>query len=646
METSVLSVILLFGFCITLTLCFYELSKDWRISIVTAYLILFFIIAVSTEILSLFNAIKYDVFVLLWGILFLTGIIMLFKFVRYELKKESLLVKKTKLGIIDVFLLGLICFILSITLLIALKSPPNNWDSMTYHMSRVAEWIQHENIKYYATSIDRQNWMQPLAEYAILHLQLLSVSDNYANLVQWCSFFVSILLASLLAKELNAGITAQIFSGLFVAAMPMAVLQSTSTQTDLVTTAFCLAFAYFLLKFVKFQSWENLLLSSIAFGLALLAKGTAYTYCAVIGLSLGGVALLVSKSWKAGLILAGKLILICILGILLNVGFYARSYAFYGSPLPEDTAVVRNEEYSARILFSNAIRNADIHLTTSANRLNHYLYRGTQLILGNELNNPKSTFGTFEISFTRDEDYAGNLIPFIMIGITLLAVPLVLKRDKKIIPIYAAIILLLGFSYCALLKWQPWGSRLQTPIFALSASFVGIVFERISSTSNTSKKWFGLMGILLIVFAVPYLLFNNSRPFLAYKTDYSIFTKDRTWLYFSKRSNMYRDYKEAIKVALNERENEIGLFLGADDWEYPFWVLAGRNAQKGLPLFEHVGVENNSGNLNNSGKAMPAIIISTKPLTENKLNEEKYLEIFTSKYVRVYKLESILNAPQ
>lgn len=52
---------------------------------------------------------------------------------------------------------------------------PNTYDSMTYHMARVAHWMQNESVGYYLTHIGRQNQMGPGAEYLILFFKSLPV---------------------------------------------------------------------------------------------------------------------------------------------------------------------------------------------------------------------------------------------------------------------------------------------------------------------------------------------------------------------------------------------------------------------------------------------------------------------------------------
>ena len=67
--------------------------------------------------------------------------------------------------------------IVSLTGLIAFVAPPNNYDSMTYHLGRVVHWIQNHSVQHYPTNIDRQLFMPPWAEFAITHFYLLSTDD-------------------------------------------------------------------------------------------------------------------------------------------------------------------------------------------------------------------------------------------------------------------------------------------------------------------------------------------------------------------------------------------------------------------------------------------------------------------------------------
>lgn len=82
---------------------------------------------------------------------------------------------------------------------IAFIAPTSQWGSVSYHMSRIMHWIQNRSLKFYPTLIPRQLHLNPWAEYALLHLQLLSGSDRFANLLQWISWIGSITGITLIA---------------------------------------------------------------------------------------------------------------------------------------------------------------------------------------------------------------------------------------------------------------------------------------------------------------------------------------------------------------------------------------------------------------------------------------------------------------
>lgn len=149
------------------------------------------------------------------------------------------------------YTLAIFIVILIPLFILAILIPPNNWDSMSYHMTRVEEWRQNLNVYPFPTSNIRQVNYPPLAEYIILNLQVLSQSDYFANLVQYFSLLGSLSLISLSVKLFGLDMKGQFLSVLLMLCIPMVIFQSTSTQTDLTASFFLLGVVYSVLKILK-----------------------------------------------------------------------------------------------------------------------------------------------------------------------------------------------------------------------------------------------------------------------------------------------------------------------------------------------------------------------------------------------------------
>jgi hypothetical protein len=69
--------------------------------------------------------------------------------------------------------------LLSVVAFAGLFSAPSNWDSMVYHLARVAHWMQDRSVVHYPTVCTPQLYHPPWAEFAILNLQLLSGGPRF-----------------------------------------------------------------------------------------------------------------------------------------------------------------------------------------------------------------------------------------------------------------------------------------------------------------------------------------------------------------------------------------------------------------------------------------------------------------------------------
>jgi len=624
------------------------LEHGLRESMIRSYILILGFVVGLTEVLSLVNHITRPAIIISWSLLAFILLVILvviwwkrntgvFGVIKKRFSKEHK--PYSSLEFVIMICIGLI---LLTTFIIAIYSPPNNFDSMTYHMARISNWIQNQNISYYPTSIPRQNYSLPLAEYVVLHLQIISQTDIFANLVQWSGFVLVVLLVSKIADYFQISRRGQLLTALFAATIPMAILQSSSTQNDLITGLGCLSFGYFLLRTIREKSWNMAFYSGLSLGIALLTKGTAYIYCAAIGIVIG-ISELLFNNWKSKISLTIKLVSIVVLALLFNSGVYFRNMDLYSNPLSTASDRVTSDELSLQGLYTNLIRNGTVQLALPMPELNKQMTRMVADHLAENNINPDFTFANtvFVIEFLINEDESGNFPHFVLLLLGLMIYPWIKDSKRNNLSAYLISILFSAALFPLTIKWQPWGSRLQLPIFFMGAPLIGYLTDKIRRPKLINI----LIALSLVAYSLPYLTLNDTRPLIPlfkrssplrnnsikrffsdrpdlyneyseiiaplYK-DVSILRTDRSQQYFSSNSSLYQDYLVVMTAVNQLDEKVIGLELGNNDWEYPIWVFADQHATKGSSEFVHVGVDNITRILDPIPDKLPEYIISTK----------------------------------
>src|SRR5262249_52830364 len=146
-----------------------------------------------------------------------------------------------------------------------------------------------QSVDFYPTPFEPQLTLQPLSEYAILHLQILVGSDRLANLVQWLGLVGCLFGVDVLAKALGADRWGRLVAVAFCATLPMAILQASSTQNDLTVSFWLLCSVSLLLRPPTTWTWSDTATMGAALGLSLLTKATAYLvvppFVAIVALS-------------------------------------------------------------------------------------------------------------------------------------------------------------------------------------------------------------------------------------------------------------------------------------------------------------------------------------------------------------------------
>jgi hypothetical protein len=595
-------------------------------------------VTIITEILSAFSLITSRWLLAFWGVALFICTCFVTRFAKRQ--RPVFLFLSFRLPFRAIPLLSGLILVITLTGVTAFLSPPNNWDSMTYHMSRVVHWIQDHNVSFYPTHILRQLYMNPWAEFAIMHLQILSGGDRFANFVQWSSMIGCLIGASLLAKQLGADLQSQLFAAVFAGTIPMGILQSSSTQNDYVVSFWLLCFVYFCISFIRQINWSYVSAAGFSLGLVVSTKGTAYIFAPPF-LAWMGYALLRtfhSKSWKPALAIG-------VASLVLNFGHYTRNFNLFGSPLgprvEDSLAKITSDVISPSSVLSNITRNLALHLGTPSWRINigiddaiGELHR----ILNIDINDPRTTWPRQKFQVLKPslhEDTAGNLLhlSLILVAIFLFFISKEIRSSSALLSYLAA--LLSGFLlFCTLLKWQPWNSRLQLPLFVLASPFVAaVLFKRLN------EKFVITISFALLLSALPWVLFNTSRSLIG---DPSVWNRSRFDQYFKNRPEIRDAYLGAAHFLKSKKCSQIGLAMGSNDWEYPFWPLLKTKRSETIRI-EHVHVKNGSGSLSTLlyfSSFSPCAIISSRAdqveelATETGAYSKKWASIPISVFIR------------
>ncbi len=141
----------------------------------------------------------------------------------------------------------------------------NEWDSLTYHLTRAAFWIQQGAVSYVPDVTDvRINGNPPNAEIAQAWTMLLARGDRFVALPSLAAVPALMLGIFGIARRAGSGAREALFGAFVFACLPLVVLQSSTALNDLIVASFFVVATYFAIG----KSSVGTLGASLALGLA------------------------------------------------------------------------------------------------------------------------------------------------------------------------------------------------------------------------------------------------------------------------------------------------------------------------------------------------------------------------------------------
>ena len=512
---QVMPIVILFFFAV-LILSQLAVRDGWREGFVKTLLLVAATSYLFTELESFFSALNSSTAILSWAIL-LTGT--LFTLRRYGLSKPQIPHFQEVIKVYPFQSYAFVCLLICL-LIETLLAPPNNYDSMSYHMARVVHWVQNQNVAYYPTSIARQLYHNPMAEYLIVQLQLLSNGDWWANSVQFGAMLGALSLVSLLVKKIGLDSKEQFLAVILVFAIPAGLFQSTSTQNDYVAAFFLLSTIYFGWQLSAPVSAAPRLSAIIWLALSLsLGAFTKYTtlvfalpFCLWFG---------VNYLRNYGLWGTTKIVTVIVFFLVVVLTpFIFRNLETFGNPVgPKPGSSVNlpmaNAPISLANTYSNVLRNLGNQVglpVASYNQSIDKIVEFLHQIFGLQVNKRANSYlnDLYRTSFSFDEDLVNNLLYLLLSGWAFTWLVSHLKRADfaKQTALLITVCLLAGFVlFSALLRWQSTSGRLLLPLLIVACVPICYVVVR----ALNAKSQVFLMSFLLIT-CVPVVLFNKSKP--------------------------------------------------------------------------------------------------------------------------------------
>ena len=170
-----------------------------------------------------------------------------------------------------VAIVAAVAVLLAYELVLVLVAPANNWDSLTYHLSRAVAWMQHGGLYRIPNApTPRMNEYQPLAEQQILYLFVSTGSGALFAVPQYLAELAILVAVYGGARRLGFGAPAAACSACLFASFSLVALEASTSQNDLVAASFPAAAACLLLGHGRLEP----ALAGIAAGLGLGAKLT------------------------------------------------------------------------------------------------------------------------------------------------------------------------------------------------------------------------------------------------------------------------------------------------------------------------------------------------------------------------------------
>lgn len=588
------------------------------------------------EFLSIFNILDYKH---LQGIYIMLSICLIICLI-HKIKIVSLFFENLKrhlMGMQNKGIRLLFLMVFCLMLVLALLTIPYNWDSMTYHLPRIAHWTQNKSIAHYVTNDMRQLASPPLSEFINLQVYILTGQSNrFLNLLQYGCFVTNSLILFFITKRLGGNEKYCWLSMLLFVSMPIAFGEALTTQVDHFSTMWLLIFVYFLLDLLEpkhqlNRSKDNILsvlILSSCIGLGYLAKPSIMFAMVIFACWL--LIVCIKRKDNAQdisiliLLSLGTIVVIISPEVLRNIFCFGGVTHFDTGP--KQLVGTLNPIY----VFVNGIKNYAMNLPNKYIDIGEIVEYGVYwiaYILNVEIDHPSiSEYGrVFYLHKAGEYGHDTAINPIITIFTTIVIVWLVIRRIKRekiqFVESYSWAAAISFIVFLFLLRWEAFVTRYMLSYLALLCPMVAMWLFKMKKREVSNA----VVGILVFLSVLELFGLFGHHGKICWNQNIDVNKENG---YFVWNEGDKEDYVKLQRILQENEFQNVGLYISAAScYEFPIWTKLDKEVR-----VEHILVKNESKQYEDK-EFIPEIIIVLRE------NEEDIINYKGRKYYCYEKIE-------
>lgn len=572
-----------------------------------------------TEVLSVLYALRFRYLFAAWGLLD----VLLLALFAVQWRLSGLSVKSAiregyaggKQALREAPGYGILLLFGAVVLVLSLITTPYNWDSMTYHLPRIAHWTQNRSVAHFATNSIRQISSPVLGEFVNLHVYILCRGhDLLFNLLQGTSYLTCAVMVAAIAGKLSCDRRFRFLAALLYMSMPIAFAEALTTQVDNFAAVWLLFFVYRLLEYTdreKPMRFDRVTVCRVgAMGLCV-AWGYLTKPSVCVGMVVFALWLLlvcIGRRDKPG-DLAGIFFsaLPCVaIPLLPEILRNFKSFGAYASPSAGAAQLVATLRPS--YLMVNLLKNFSFNMPTALVKDGHEIFDGIAVkaaeLLHVDLDAEAISENGREYMLHEAGNYncdtaGGSVVLWLFIFCTLWVLLRFGRTQwEKCGRGYVTAAALSFLAFCTVLRWEPFVGRYMISYLALLCPMISMVLQLETGEKRREPLRWGIVSTVCFLCVMELLSLSRYH--------YKIFqehARTRPYSYFTARWDEMAPYAALTDQIKSQGYENVGLYLHkADDFEYPFWAML-----DGCRL-EHVMVENETAGYADEGFVPDCII--------------------------------------